>query len=436
MKKAQRMAFLVLAALAFLWSIGSQSVPAVASAEISGAEIKYVALTFDDGPRANTTGRLLDGLLKRNAKATFFLIGRQIETNRDLVLRMKAEGHQVGNHTYDHLELEAINPTVVAQQIGKTDAILQNLLGEGTYWVRPPFGCVSATEKKLISQPMKLSFFGADQFVTGSCHCLEVNGKTILIDCGLQQGRDEISNAEFPFAANAIDYVLVTHAHIDHSGRIPMLITYGFSGEILTTRVTAALMEIMLADSAHIQESDAEWKNRKGKRAGSGSVEPLYTIEDAQRVSEFVKTCEYNQVVDLCEGVKVRFVDAGHLLGSACIELTLTEDSITKKIVFSGDLGNVNQPIISDPTHLHAADYVVMESTYGDRNHEGVWSYTDDLAKIIDQTMHKVEKPQYSVPSQPSQHHSSLPGSLRVGYHNHIGQFRIHRYSRCRVSLD
>ena len=234
---------------------------------------------------------------------------------------------------------------------------------------------------------MKLSFFGADQFVTGSCHCLEVNGKTILIDCGLQQGRDEISNAEFPFAANAIDYVLVTHAHIDHSGRIPMLIKYGFSGEILTTRVTAALMEIMLADSAHIQESDAEWKNRKGKRAGSASVEPLYTIEDAQRVSEFVKTCEYNQVIDLCEGVQVRFVDAGHLLGSACIELTLTEDGVMKKIVFSGDLGNVNQPIISDPTHLHAADYVVMESTYGDRNHEGVWSYTDDLAKIIDQTM-------------------------------------------------
>ena len=154
MKKAQRMAFLLLAALALLWSTGPQSVPAVASAEISGAEIKYVALTFDDGPRANTTGRLLDGLLKRNAKATFFLIGRQIEANRDLVLRMKAEGHQVGNHTYDHLELETINTTVVAQQIGKTDAILQNLLGEGIYWVRPPFGRVSTEEKKLISQPM------------------------------------------------------------------------------------------------------------------------------------------------------------------------------------------------------------------------------------------------------------------------------------------
>ena len=131
---------------------------------------------------------------------------------------------------------------------------------------------------------MKLCFYGADQCVTGSCHCLEVNGKRILVDCGLQQGRDEISNGEFPFAAGEIDVVLVTHAHIDHSGRIPMLIKQGFQGRIVTTRLTAELLDIMLLDSAHIQESDAEWKNRKAERSGAPRVEPLYTIEDAARV--------------------------------------------------------------------------------------------------------------------------------------------------------
>ena len=234
---------------------------------------------------------------------------------------------------------------------------------------------------------MKLSFFGADQCVTGSCHCLEVNGKRILVDCGLQQGRDEVSNAEFPFAANSIDCVLVTHAHIDHSGRIPMLIKQGFQGRILTTRLTADLLDIMLLDSAHIQEQDAEWKNRKGERSGAPHVEPLYTIEDASRVREFMTTCEYGEKIDLCEGVTVEFVDAGHLLGSASIIVDATEGGVTKRLVFSGDLGNVNQPIIRDPVHIHGADYVVMESTYGDRNHTEVWSYTDDLAQIIDETI-------------------------------------------------
>lgn len=234
---------------------------------------------------------------------------------------------------------------------------------------------------------MKLSFFGADQCVTGSCHCLDVNGKRILVDCGLQQGRDEVSNAEFPFAANSVDYVLVTHAHIDHSGRIPMLIKQGFQGRILTTRLTADLLDVMLLDSAHIQEQDAEWKNRKGERSGAPHVEPLYTIEDAARVREFMTTCEYNQEIDLCEGVKVRFVDAGHLLGSASIILDATEHGETKRIVFSGDIGNIKQPIIQDPTAIDGADYVVMESTYGDRNHTEVWSYTDDLAEIIDKTI-------------------------------------------------
>ena len=234
---------------------------------------------------------------------------------------------------------------------------------------------------------MKLHFFGADQCVTGSCHCLEVNGKRILIDCGLQQGRDEVDNSSLPFHAGDIDYVLVTHAHIDHSGRIPLLVKQGFRGRILTTRLTAQLMDIMLQDSAHIQESDAEYKNRKNLRAGRPVVEPLYTVEDALQVKEFITTCEYGETVDLCEGVQVECIDAGHLLGSASMKLTVTENGETRTIVFSGDIGNVDQPIIRDPQFFHQADFVVMESTYGNRNHTEVWSYTDELAQIIDETL-------------------------------------------------
>ena len=166
---------------------------------------------------------------------------------------------------------------------------------------------------------MKLSFFGADQCVTGSCHCLEINGKRILIDCGLQQGRDEIDNRELPFAPNTVDYVLITHAHIDHSGRVPMLVKEGFAGTIWTTRLTADLLEIMLADSAHIQESDAEYENRKNQRAGRPLVEPIYTVEDAMKTMDYVRTCEYGQTIDVCESVKATFTGAGHLLGSASI---------------------------------------------------------------------------------------------------------------------
>ena len=236
---------------------------------------------------------------------------------------------------------------------------------------------------------MKLSFFGADQCVTGSCHCLEVNGKKILIDCGLQQGRDEVDNSSLPFHAGEIDFVLVTHAHIDHSGRIPMLLKQGFQGRIFATRLTAQLLDIMLQDSAHIQESDAEYQNRKNLRAGRPTVEPLYTVEDAQRVREFLTTCEYGEKVDLCEGVSMECIDAGHLLGSASMKLTLTENGETRTIVFSGDIGNVDQPIIRDPQFFHEADFVVMESTYGNRNHTEVWSYTDELAQIIDETLSK-----------------------------------------------
>ena len=233
---------------------------------------------------------------------------------------------------------------------------------------------------------MKLSFFGAAKAVTGSCHCVEVNGKKVLIDCGLQQGHDDFDNSVLDFPPNYIDYVIVTHAHIDHSGRVPLLVKQGFKGKIITTRLTAELLGIMLLDSAHIQESEAQWQNQKGKRAGSTPVEPLYTILDAQAALEQIVSYEYGKEIEIFEGLRIKFTDAGHLLGSAYVEMWLTEGGIQKKLVFSGDIGNVDQPIIRDPQPVHEADYVIMESTYGDRNHTGNGYYTRDLAAIFDST--------------------------------------------------
>ena len=218
---------------------------------------------------------------------------------------------------------------------------------------------------------------------------MECGGKKILVDCGLQQGRDERDNQELDFAAGYIDAVVVTHAHIDHSGRLPLLVKEGFQGQIITTRLTAQLLSIMLRDSAHIQESDAQWQNQKGKRAGRDAVEPLYTVADAEAALQQLYPVEYGQVLDLCEGVRVRFTDAGHLLGSSEVELWLTEGDVERKIVFSGDLGNIDQPIIRDPSFVEDADYVVMESTYGDRNHEPPESYTESLAQLIDEVFAK-----------------------------------------------
>ncbi len=236
---------------------------------------------------------------------------------------------------------------------------------------------------------MKLSFFGAAHSVTGSCHCVEVMGKKILIDCGLQQGRDEQDNAHLDFAAPYIDHVIVTHAHIDHSGRLPLLVKQGYTGPIYATRLTRELLSIMLRDSAHIQESDAEWKNQKGKRAGRDKVEPIYTMADAEATIRQLQCHEYDEEVEICEGVRLRFFDAGHLLGSASVELHLREDGVERVVVFSGDIGNVDQAVIRDPVRPRHADYVVMESTYGDRNHEmspEEADYTHRLADIISDT--------------------------------------------------
>ena len=181
--------------------------------------------------------------------------------------------------------------------------------------------------------------------------------------------RQLYENQEIPVAVGEIDYVLLTHAHIDHSGLIPLLAKRGFQGQIVTTFATADLCQIMLRDSADFQEFEAEWRNRKARRSGAELYEPLYTMEDAVNALQYFVPCDYDQKIELCEGVWVRFTDVGHLLGSASIEIWMCEDNVEKKIVFSGDVGNINQPIIKDPKTVREADYVVIESTYGNRLH-------------------------------------------------------------------
>ena len=233
---------------------------------------------------------------------------------------------------------------------------------------------------------MKLYFIGADHEVTGSCHYVEACGKRFLVDCGMEQGKDVFENVEIPVPASQIDYVLLTHAHIDHSGLLPLLFKNGFRGEIISNFATSDLCSIMLRDSAHIQEFEAEWRNRKGRRAGKEEFVPLYTMDDALGAVELFHPCDYNQKIELTEGISIRFTDVGHLLGSASIEIWITEDGVSKKIVFSGDIGNTNQPLIKDPEYLSEADYVVMESTYGDRTHGERPDYVTELANIIQET--------------------------------------------------
>ena len=237
---------------------------------------------------------------------------------------------------------------------------------------------------------MRLSFFGAAHEVTGSCHLLEACGKNILIDCGMEQGPDLYENQELPVAPGDVDYILLTHAHIDHSGNIPLLVKKGFSGEIITTFATADLCDIMLRDSAHIQEFEAEWRNRKARRSGEPEYEPIYTVADADAATKLLAPVDYGQKITLCDGIEVRFNDVGHLLGSASIEVWITEGDVSKKVVFSGDVGNVNQPIIKDPQLVKEADYLVIESTYGDRTHgEDIPDYVGEFTRILRETFQK-----------------------------------------------
>lgn len=233
---------------------------------------------------------------------------------------------------------------------------------------------------------MKLTFLGAAHEVTGSCHMLEACGKIMLVDCGMEQGPDIYDNQEIPVDASRIDYVFLTHAHIDHSGLLPLLYKRGFRGSVFSTYATWDLCEIMLRDSAHIQMFEAEWRNRKAKRSGKPEYVPLYTMEDADGIIRLFCGCPYSERIRISEGIELRFTDVGHLLGSACIEVWLNEKGEETKLVFSGDIGNLHQPILKDPQLVNKADYVIMESTYGDRSHGERPDYISSLTRIIQET--------------------------------------------------
>ena len=238
---------------------------------------------------------------------------------------------------------------------------------------------------------MKITFMGATKGVTGSCHMVEACGKTFLLDCGLFQGtlEEQVENYEdFSFDISSIDFVILSHAHIDHSGRIPRLYKLGYRGPVYSTVATADLCTVMLPDSGHIQEKDNEWINRKRRRAGRELVNPIYTVDDAINSCKLFKSLQYGQMVEISENLKFRLVDAGHMLGSSLIEIWITENGKTEKIVYTGDIGNSENPIICDPCPIEEVDYLIMESTYGNRNHPPLEEQSEEFVKIILDTIH------------------------------------------------
>ena len=236
---------------------------------------------------------------------------------------------------------------------------------------------------------MQLQFVGATHGVTGSAHLLKACGKNILIDWGMRQGREEDISYDMPIPVNSIDAVLVTHAHVDHTGYLPLLARGGFKGKIWCTEATVDLCHIMIMDSAHIQESEAEWESRKNKRSGKPEVKPLYTSDDALATLRLLHGVEYQQEIEVVPGVTAIFHDVGHLIGSAAIEIKIEENGVKRTVVFSGDVGNIDQPLIKDPQFIKYADYIVCESTYGDRLHKVVKDYRVDLAQVIQETFDK-----------------------------------------------
>jgi len=239
---------------------------------------------------------------------------------------------------------------------------------------------------------MRLTFLGAAETVTGSCYLCEAGNVKLLVDFGMFQGgsqADDLNHSDFPFNPADIDYVLLTHAHIDHSGRIPLLVKHGFKGKIITTKATKDLCGIMLPDSAFIQETETEWTNRKRLRAGKPLIEPLYTAADAHEALKYMEGIDYNQVLSLNNNFAVRLRNAGHILGSSILEMWIRENNEEFKIVFSGDLGSKNTPLLNHPTLIEDADFVVMESTYGNRLHQELDNKALHLLDIIMETIEK-----------------------------------------------
>lgn len=237
---------------------------------------------------------------------------------------------------------------------------------------------------------MKVKFCGASIGVTGSCHLISTENHKVLLDCGQFQGGKEMgkmNEEEFPFHPSEIECVILSHAHIDHCGRIPLLVKRGFKGPIYCTDATADLLDVMLKDSAYIHEKDAEWQTRKNLRTGKPPVDPLYTIQDSEAALRLVKPILYDQLVELNPDMKIVFNDAGHILGSAITELWITEGDKTSKLVFSGDLGVENRPILRDPVKIKKADFLIMETTYGNRMHPENSTSIDELIHITLKTI-------------------------------------------------
>ena len=240
---------------------------------------------------------------------------------------------------------------------------------------------------------MKLSFHGAARGVTGSCHCLEVAGRKLLVDCGLYQGGRELADENrrpFGFAPREIDYLLLTHAHLDHCGRIPLLVKQGFRGEIITTAATRELARLVLLDAAHLQEEDAKLAERKAKRRGTAPPAPLYTLADAMwSFDRFGRSAAYDVPIALDDAVTVTFIDAGHILGSASVVIDVRAGPVPRRLVFSGDIGGTGHPILRDPTPPPHADFVVMESTYGDRLHRSLPDSVEELWQAVHETLER-----------------------------------------------
>ena len=280
---------------------------------------------------------------------------------------------------------------------------------------------------------MKIEFLGAAKVVTGSNYLITTDKWKFLIDCGLFQGGKEeeaMNELAFKYDPGEIDFMFLTHAHIDHSGRIPYLVKKGYRSEIYATEATVDLCEIMLLDSANIQESDAEWENKRRIRSGKAPIEPLYTMEDAQRSLSYFRPCHYEEIIKVNDEISFRFTDAGHILGSSILELWIVENNETVKVVFSGDLGMPNKPLLKDPAFIKSADYLIMESTYGNSVHDDYAKSMDELTQIIDRVSERggtVMIPSFAV---------GRTQELIYQLNNYYSKDTIHEHQRIPIYID